>query len=202
MCQKKWTIMRSLAVVCPIAVIMAAIQTALILSLRIAKYRHIHWPMTLMAVLSATYLAAGVLCHYWDIWKHRTVRGISFIFVFIDALGDVFSLVSVFFQPKLDVAGMIIYATEFTLWCGIFACGGYFNLRPWLMRKLEKHRSRAVSTPSSSEVSHAEEANSASPCIATHDLPSSTSVFRTPSGELSTVRARTNPSLSLTERSG
>ncbi|CRK34851.1 hypothetical protein BN1708_016364, partial [Verticillium longisporum] len=46
----------------------------------------------LMAALSAVLLAAGVLTHYWDIWTHRTVRGISFLFVGIDALGDVFSL--------------------------------------------------------------------------------------------------------------
>ncbi len=50
--------------------------------------------MTAMAVLSAALLAAGVLQHYVDIWKHRTVRGISFIFVGIDAAGDLFSLVS------------------------------------------------------------------------------------------------------------
>jgi hypothetical protein len=48
-----------------------------------------------MAVLSASLLAAGVLRHYWDIYVHRTVRGISFIFVGIDAAGDLFSLVSV-----------------------------------------------------------------------------------------------------------
>lgn len=48
-----------------------------------------------MAVLSACLLAAGVLRHYYDIYVHRTVRGISFIFVGIDAAGDLFSLVSV-----------------------------------------------------------------------------------------------------------
>lgn len=48
-----------------------------------------------MGVLSAVLLSAGVLRHYYDIYIHRTVRGISFIFVGIDAAGDVFSLVSV-----------------------------------------------------------------------------------------------------------
>jgi hypothetical protein len=48
-----------------------------------------------MAVLSACLLAAGVLRHYWDIYIHRTVRGISFFFVGIDAAGDLFSLISV-----------------------------------------------------------------------------------------------------------
>ena len=46
-------------------------------------------------VLAAALLAAGVLWHYWDIWTHRTVRGISFIFVDIDIVGDLFSLISI-----------------------------------------------------------------------------------------------------------
>lgn len=54
-----------------------------------------HWAMTLMGVISAVLLCAGVLRHYYDIYVHRTVRGISFIFVGIDAAGDVFSLISV-----------------------------------------------------------------------------------------------------------
>jgi len=48
-----------------------------------------------MGVVSTVLLSAGVLRHYWDIYVHRTVRGISFIFVGIDAAGDVFSLISV-----------------------------------------------------------------------------------------------------------
>lgn len=48
-----------------------------------------------MAILSACLLVAGVLRHYWDIYVHRTVRGISFLFVAIDAAGDLFSLVSI-----------------------------------------------------------------------------------------------------------
>jgi hypothetical protein len=72
----------------------------------------------------------------------------------IDAAGDVFSLTSVcksstlsiycllgtdfatVFQPKLDILGMVIYATEFVLWCGVFTCGGYFNLMPWIRQKV------------------------------------------------------------------
>ena len=56
-----------------------------------------------MGVISTVLLSAGVLRHYYDIYVHRTVRGISFIFVGIDAAGDVFSLVSVceFSLPSL-----------------------------------------------------------------------------------------------------
>jgi hypothetical protein len=129
-----------------------------------------------MAVLSAALLAAGVLRHYWDIYVHRTVRGISFLFVGIDAAGDVFSLVSVLFQPKIDALGLVIYGTELFLWTGVFACGGYYNLFPWVRRRFGK-RSAVRSM-------HGEGP------VALHDLPSSTSVFRTPSAESDMIRQR------------
>lgn len=54
-----------------------------------------------MAILSAIGLGLGVLRHYWDIYTHRSVRGISFFFVGLDAAGDVASLVSVGESAKL-----------------------------------------------------------------------------------------------------
>lgn len=79
---------------------MAGVEGALIVGLRIAEDRGIIWPTKIMAVLSAGFLGAGVLRHYWDIYRHRTVRGISFFFVGIDAAGDLFSIVSVRKCPR------------------------------------------------------------------------------------------------------
>ncbi|KAF2495259.1 PQ loop repeat protein [Lophium mytilinum] len=191
--EREWSVLRALVVVVPIALFMGGLEAALIVALRIAHSRDIQWPITLMAILSAVLLAAGVLRHYWDIYVHRTVRGISFIFVGIDAAGDIFSLVSVLFQPRMDVLGLIIYGTEFVLWLGVFACGGYFNLVPWIQAKIDKKtsaRSNAVlPLPNGCSPS-----NTPAPVIAMHDLPSSTSVFRTPSVEISIARARTGAS--------
>lgn len=164
---------------------MAGIQAALIIGLRILKARHVEWPMTLMAVLAAVLLSAGVLRHYWDIWVHRTVRGISFLFVGIDAAGDLFSLVSVFFQPTLDILGMVIYGSELVLWLGVFVCGGYYNLLPWVRKRWfpdERRQGENTGTSGSTD--------SAAAPIALHDLPSSTSVFRTASRELVGLRPR------------
>lgn len=188
--QKHWSILHALAVVVPVASLMGGIQAALIIALRISHSEHIQWPIILMAVLSASLLAAGVLRHYWDIYVHRTVRGISFIFVAIDAAGDLFSLVSVLFQPTLDVLGLVIYGTELALWIGVFACGGYFNLVPWARKKLESSRSNILANVSSSITGRSQGIEQ----IALHDLPSSTSVFRTPSGEIAAARVRTSVS--------
>ncbi|EOD44262.1 putative pq loop repeat protein [Neofusicoccum parvum UCRNP2] len=138
--QKRWPLLHSLAVVVPIASVMAGVEAALIVALRIGVDRGTRWPLTLMSVLAAVFLAAGVLRHYWDIWVHRTVRGISWLFVGIDAAGDLFSLVSVIFQPELDVLGMVTYGVELVLWMGVFACGGYFNLWPWIKKRRVENR--------------------------------------------------------------
>ncbi|TDZ48257.1 Uncharacterized protein CTRI78_v008329 [Colletotrichum trifolii] len=183
-CRKNWSVHRSLAVVTPVAAAMAGIQTGLVFALRVPQSKGVEWPLIVMAVLSAALLAAGVLRHYWDIYVHRTVRGISFIFVAIDALGDVFSLASIFFQPTVDVLGIVIYATEFVLWCGVFACGGYYNLLPWYGKKMAARQAAAEIAGESAPNGTA--ANG----VALHDLPSSTSVFRTASGENLGMRSR------------
>lgn len=150
----KWPLRRSLSVALPVAAVMGGIEAGLVFALRKAKNEHLRWPIILMAVLSACFLCAGVLRHYWDIYKTRTVRGISFVFVAIDAGGDLTSLISVLFQPTLDVLGMVIYASELVLWLGVFACGGYFNLRPWIKEKIKGRRTASLELP---EVDHGHE---------------------------------------------
>jgi hypothetical protein len=175
--EKNWSVVRSLTVVVPIACLMAGIEVGLIFALRTGISRGIAWPSTLMAVLAALFLALGVLAHYWDIYTHRTVRGISFIFCFIDALGDLTSLLSVFFQPELNILGIVIYAVELFLWTGIFAFGGYYNLRPWLQSQRLSRRPRDANM----DLSLGAEM---------HDLPSSTSAFRTSSASVNALGVR------------
>lgn len=176
-------------VILPIAAMMAGIEVALVFALKIGVRRGVHWPVTLMAVLAALFLALGVLRHYFDIYVHRTVRGISFLFVGIDALGDLTSIISVVFQPKLDILGLVIYGTELVLWIGVFACGGYYNLVPWIMKKTGEHRASPI-----------REGGRVPDGIGMHDTPSSTSVFRTPSSDLE-LRSRTAAARSASEAS-
>ncbi|KAL9128772.1 MAG: hypothetical protein Q9217_002621 [Psora testacea] len=137
---KHWDVSKCMGVVIFIAGFMGGVEAALIFALRAAAAKQVIWPSKFMAILAAVLLAAGVLRHYWDIYTHRTVRGISFIFVGIDAAGDLFSLVSILFQAKLDVLGMAMYGTELALWIGVFVCGGYLNLAPWVGAKGNQRR--------------------------------------------------------------
>jgi hypothetical protein len=181
---------------------MGGVQAGLIFAILRAKDNELRWPSILMAVASAVLLAAGVLRHYVDVYLYRTVRGISFIFVGIDALGDVFSLVSVVFQPTLDVLGMVIYGTELILWIGIFICGAYYNLLPWAMAKRKENKNRKMPNDPTNSQPAGLDGNEGDAAVASgialHNLPSSTSVFRTPSGDMEVIRQR---SLSLTRGS-
>ncbi|ETS87681.1 hypothetical protein PFICI_01509 [Pestalotiopsis fici W106-1] len=199
----RWSWFKCLVLVTPLALVLAGVELGFVFALYAAKGRHLQWPMTLMAVLSASLLSAGVLRHYWDIYKERTVRGISFIFVAIDALGDLTSLVSIFFQPDLDVLGMVIYGSELVLWLGILGCGGYFNLRPWLGQKIAAVRVRHGPEVHSTRV--IDEDNDDSPESTRQSLSSrsSSTVFQTASsaradhagGSTPSLRLRTVPSL-------
>jgi hypothetical protein len=167
----KWSPAKCCLRAVPIGVLMGGVESGLVFGLKEARSNNVTWPKTLMAVLAAVLLSLGVLRHYWDIYQERTVRGISFTFVAIDALGDLTSLTSIFFERHLDVLGMVIYGSELVLWLGVMAAGGYYNLIPWARQTLQRwastrqQRNQATSSPY--EITHAR---------------SSSSVFRTASG--------------------
>ncbi|KAI9650444.1 hypothetical protein NHQ30_000459 [Ciborinia camelliae] len=174
----------------PIAANVLGTLGAICWSIQAGQRRNLQWPVILMGVLSAVLLSAGVLRHYYDIYIHRTVRGISFIFVGIDAAGDVFSLVSVFFQSHLDILGIVIYASEFILWCGVFACGGYFNLLPWIKSKIQKKGEHEGGTGNDTveNVVRVEEGVSHDIELERMNSASSRTVFRTPGSAISVNR--------------
>jgi len=155
-----------------LALIFGGIEAALIFALRNGLQNGTTWPLTLMAVLAALFLALGVLEQYLAVYKSRSVRGISFLFCGIDALGDVTSIVSVCFEPQLRVVGLVGYGVELVLWVGIFGAGVWFGMAPWVRKAVAKDQ---VREDGGGDV----EGGSAG--VALGEMPSSTSVFRTAS---------------------
>lgn len=179
--ERQWTLRKAVAAGIAIAGFMAGVEVALVYAVRIAVQSGTDWPSTLMAVLAALFLALGVLEQYIAIWKNQSVEGISFLFCGIDALGDVTSIVSVCFERKLNILALVTYSVEFILWMGVFACGAYFKLIPWTKRQIERRQCGLETDGSEPEPTERG--------ISLHELPSSNSVFQTPSG-MSDVRAR------------
>ncbi|OJD18599.1 hypothetical protein AJ78_01370 [Emergomyces pasteurianus Ep9510] len=183
---KHWAAKKCLITVPILCAMFGGIQASLIFALRIAKHREIQWPLTMMAILSACLLVAGVLRHYWDIYVHRTVRGISFLFVALDAAGDLFSLVSILYQPTLDILGIAIYGSELVFWLGICACGGFLNFPPWIRKKVRAWGYCSQEGPERNGEQMTQQAQH----ICLREMPSSTSVFRTASGTVDEPRRR------------
>jgi hypothetical protein len=96
-------------------------------------------------------------CRWWFIFAR--IR----LWVRVICVSEVVANIREVFAPTIDILGIVIYGSELALWLGIFACGGVFNLLPWL-----KTRSKRLET-------------SQEP-VSLHPMPSSTSVFRTASG--------------------
>lgn len=98
------------------------------------------------------------------------------------------------FAPTLDIWAIAIYGVEFVLWMGVFSCGAYYNLIPWITRKLG---GGALSPPAEIELrlEHApiptadSQLRNRNVPVYLHQLASSTSVFRTPSGADAMCRA-------------
>ena len=165
---------------------MGGVETALVFAIRLSVERGADWPLTLMAVLAAVLLALGVMEQYLAIFRNRSVEGVSFLFCGIDALGDVTSMVSVAFEPTVNVLGLVMYGVEFLLWCGIFACGFWLKSIPYLSKLLRYPTERTTER----RVGCTEPAGGS---VSIHDMPSSMSVFRTVSGSMELRERRTAP---------
>lgn len=134
----KWHWTRILAVTAVFALCIGGVETGLYFALREAHHKHLEWPLILMAVLAAILLTLGVLRYYWEIYKSASVRGISYLFVLIDASGDLVSILSLIFEARIDIVGVVIYSVELLLWIGVACLGIYFRSWPWLARKMGK----------------------------------------------------------------
>ena len=185
--EQKWSMRKVLSAVVPLALLMAGLEVALFFAVRVAVHRDMSWPLTLMAVLAAVLLCLGVMEQYLAIWKNRSVEGISFLFCGIDALGDVTSIISVAFEPSINILGFVMYGAEFVLWCGVFACGFWFKVIPLVRSKLQSTRKTLGPNLQSAAT------------LATHgtlhDIPSSTSVFRTASSDFELRERQTQPTV-------
>ncbi|GAA5890939.1 hypothetical protein JCM6882_008861 [Rhodosporidiobolus microsporus] len=125
-----WSIKHCALVLSIACAIMGGIQAGLIFALYAAEDAHLEWPYILMAVLAAVLLCLGVGRHYVDVWQHHEVRGVSLLFVGIDAAGDLTSLLSVFFEEEVDYVATAAYAAELALWTGILSLAAYYHFRP------------------------------------------------------------------------
>lgn len=116
-----------------------AAQAILIVTLRPPYERGVSWPITLIGILAAIMLAAGLIPPYFELASRRgRVVGINLLFLSTDWLGAFLSLMSLVAQNSFDVLGGIQYSVCAALEVGIFASHGIWLWRSRKTRRLAK----------------------------------------------------------------
>jgi uncharacterized protein with PQ loop repeat len=127
---RNWPLRKTLIALTGTFVSFAGVECAFIFPLRSLQ---VDWPITLMGVLDAILLAAGLIPPYFELSKRQgQVVGINFIFLAMDSLGALFSLFSLVAEnkgPDIDILGCVLYAVVLILEIGIFSSHIIWTIR-------------------------------------------------------------------------
>lgn len=95
------------------ATVCAGFEVAMVYACRAAEAKHIKGPTMLFGILSDVALAAGFFPQLWEIYKLKEVVGISYLFLAMDSLGAVFSILSLAFKDSsIDIIALIGYGAS------------------------------------------------------------------------------------------
>lgn len=136
----KWSFTKCVCLLTILAIFFAAIQCAFIFGFQYSNTSQQDQQRIIlsMAILAALGLSFGVLRHYYDIYIHKTVRGIAWSFVALDAAGDLTSLLAVTIKSPADQIAAGIYASELGLWIGIMIAGLLFHAKNYIRSRRQQ----------------------------------------------------------------
>ncbi|KAJ3568530.1 hypothetical protein NP233_g5646 [Leucocoprinus birnbaumii] len=92
----------SFCIVVGVMVFVGAIEVMLVFVSRPAYQRGVTAPVQLYGILSVVLIASGLLPQYWEIYRLREVKGISYTFICIDMLGGVLNDLSLAFSSEFN----------------------------------------------------------------------------------------------------
>jgi uncharacterized membrane protein YciS (DUF1049 family) len=134
-----WTRLRSSMIAFLCFLLFGGVEALLILTLRPVYLRGVHYPMTIIGVIAAVLLAAGLIPPYFEIAKRRgRVVGINFLFLTVDWFGAFFSCMSLVAQKQFDVLAGVMYIICMSLETGMFACQALWLLTHWKQWREER----------------------------------------------------------------
>jgi len=150
----KLGLLKSIAAPVACALIFAGIEVGVVIGYRPSYEAGNTRPIMAIGIIAAILLAAGLLPPYWEIWKRRgQVVGISFLFITIDALGAVFSMLSLVAQKgEFDIVAGVQYGVIILLEAGILVLGAIWKVRCWA-----RNRNGVIDSEEAGEVGEAKE---------------------------------------------
>ncbi|XP_006461926.1 hypothetical protein AGABI2DRAFT_205959 [Agaricus bisporus var. bisporus H97] len=83
-------------------ILVGALEVLLVFVSRPAYERGITAPAQLFGVLSVVGIGSGLLPQYWEIYKRKEVKGISYLFLSVDMLGGLLNDLSLVFAKEFD----------------------------------------------------------------------------------------------------
>lgn len=124
---------KAISILVGFCVIFAGFEAGSVYALWAGEDNGTEAPVLFYGYTSSVLLAVALLPQYWEIYRLKEVVGISLSFMAIDILGGVFSFLSLFFRPKLDIAAFVSYALVVIL-------DGVVVVLAWILNPIAKKR--------------------------------------------------------------
>ncbi|GAA6063554.1 hypothetical protein JCM10212_002666 [Sporobolomyces blumeae] len=99
---RKWSLSRTVLLFLGYCVIGGGFEVGMYFAAKPGVDRGIKGASMPFGILSDLCLAAGFIPQFWQIYKDREVIGLSYLFLAMDTLGAVFSILSLAFKTNLD----------------------------------------------------------------------------------------------------
>ncbi|KAK7513424.1 uncharacterized protein IWZ02DRAFT_493727 [Phyllosticta citriasiana] len=134
----KWSKLKTNLSLLALCLVSGGIEAGLIVGLRPVYLRGNETPLTVIGIVAAVLLAVGLLPILWGQWGRRgraknlmpLAEGFAdFLFLSVDYMGAVFSLMSLVAQRRFDILGGVLYIVCMMIEIFIFAYHGL-----WLYR--------------------------------------------------------------------
>ncbi|KAG5305002.1 PQ loop repeat protein [Histoplasma capsulatum G186AR] len=107
-------------------------ETLFIVTFQVPYNKGVTWPAILFGVLAMVFIIIGLIPIYNELWKRQgRVVGISWIFLSMDALGALFSLLALAVEGTFSIIGGTAYILVLVLELGIFISHIIWKLRFW-----------------------------------------------------------------------
>ncbi|KAK2834931.1 hypothetical protein FQN49_006771 [Arthroderma sp. PD_2] len=108
----KYPKVKAIAITVVSGVLMGGIEALFILVLQGPYRQGTTWPALVFGVIAGVLLTIGLAPAYWELWKRNgRVIGISWLFLSIDSLGALFSLLALAAEGTFDILGGVLYIT-------------------------------------------------------------------------------------------
>ncbi|GAA5979087.1 hypothetical protein JCM10908_002800 [Rhodotorula pacifica] len=97
------------------AVAAAGFEVAMVFASRHVEHNGSNGLTMTWGILSSVFLTVGFIPQLYEIYLAKEVAGLSYLFLFLDSSGAVFSILSLAFKSKLDIIALVGYIAVLVL---------------------------------------------------------------------------------------